>query len=226
MKQGFGYCWATDAAVENRPFFRYYFLEGMVYVMLQSLHLTPIHAACVARGGKGVLLCGGPRAGKSSLAFACARRGWTFVSDDASYLVRSRNDNVVVGNPHVMRFQESAIELFPELKGHPIPPRVNGEVKIELATAGQPGMATAPQASVDYLLFLDRQDSGLPCILPFPKEEAMRWLEQVACYGEKQVRDAQVASLVNLLSAEVFELRYSDLDLVVDLISSLVGDAV
>jgi hypothetical protein len=40
----------------------------------------------------------------------------------------------------------------------------------------------------------------------------LQCLEQVICYGEEHLRDAQKSSLRDLLQAEVLELRYSDLD--------------
>src|SRR5258708_24706968 len=99
LSKGFGYCWTTPGTVENRAFFRYHFLEGMALVMLGHLYWTPIHAACVAHHGKGLLLCAHSGTGKSSLALACARAGWTFISDDAAALIRSTRDRTVVGNP-------------------------------------------------------------------------------------------------------------------------------
>jgi len=47
LSKGFGYCWTTPGTVENRPFFRYHFLEGMALVMLGHLYWTPIHADIV-----------------------------------------------------------------------------------------------------------------------------------------------------------------------------------
>jgi hypothetical protein len=37
-------------------------------------------------------------------------------------------------------------------------------------------------------------------------------LEQVICYGEQHLRDAQKSALQELLRGEVFELQYSSLD--------------
>ena len=43
---------------------------------------VPVHGACVRAAGKGILLCGDSGEGKSTLAYAGAREGWTYVSDD------------------------------------------------------------------------------------------------------------------------------------------------
>ena len=112
LTTGFASCWLSETTVESGAYVRYHFLEAMALLLIEALYLTPIHAACVSLDGRGLLLCGDSGAGKSSLSYACARRGWTFVSDDASFLVRGGKGSVVVGNPHHLHFRESATELF------------------------------------------------------------------------------------------------------------------
>jgi hypothetical protein len=75
-----------------------------------------------------------------------------------------------------------------------------------------PEILTSPQSPIDALVLLNRQTSGPASLRPFPRERALQCLEQVICYGEEHLRDAQKSSLRDLLQAEVLELRYSDLD--------------
>jgi hypothetical protein len=222
LRQGFGFAWVAPATARNPAYLRYYYLEAMAYSMLQSLHLTPIHAACVSLNGRGVLLCGDSKAGKSSLAYACARKGWTYISDDASYLVRSSEEVVVIGNPYLIRLRESAPDLFPELQYHPVTLRAQGDRTIEIATAKQANLITAPRSSIEYIIFLKRQSSGPPILDPFPKEQALDWFESPICFGASDVRAAQTASLHRLLSAEALQFRYSELDAAVAKLKSLV----
>jgi HPr serine kinase-like protein len=224
LKRGFAFSWLTQTVVENRAYTRYHFIEGMSWDLLESLYLTSIHGACVSMGERGVLLCGDSGAGKSSLSFACARTGWTFLSDDSCCLVRRRAGRIVVGNPHQMRFRESAVELFPELKDQRITLRADGEFAIELRPARLAEIRRTYECSIDYIVFLNRGEPGPPSLLPFPKNKALEWFEQVVCYGEKEVRDDRKASLRNLLTAEIFELRYSDLDAAVKRLETLVRD--
>ena len=222
LTTGFASCWLSASTVENGAYLRYHFLDAMALLLIEALYLTPIHAACVAFQGRGLLLCGDSGAGKSSLSFACARRGWTFVSDDASFLVRGGKHNVVVGDPSHLHFRESATELFADLKSHSLAPRINGEIAIELATVKMPQMSTASQAPIASLVFLNRQTSGPASLRPFSKERASAVLEQVICYGERHIRDAQKFSLHDLLRAGALELRYSDLDSAVSCLEALV----
>ena len=223
LTTGFASCWLSESTVENGAYLRYHFLDAMALLLIEALYLTPIHAACVAFQGRGLLLCGDSGAGKSSLSFACARRGWTFVSDDASFLVRGGKHNVVVGDPSHLHFRESATGLFGDLKSHALAPRINGEIAIELATANMPQLLTAPQSPISFLVFLNRQISGPASLRPFSTERAAAILEQVICYGEQHVRDAHKFSLHGLLRTGVLELRYSDLDSGVSCLEALVS---
>ena len=58
------FCWLNEEAARDRPFAVYYFLEAMANYSLTQLYLAPVHGACVARDGRGVLLCGSAGAGR------------------------------------------------------------------------------------------------------------------------------------------------------------------
>jgi hypothetical protein len=224
LNRGFAFAWLTQSAAAHRAYLRYYFLEAAVSTLLEALYVTPLHAACVQIGGRGVLLSGESGAGKSSLAFACARSGWTFLSDDSSAIVRKRQSRVVVGNPCQMRFRESAIELFPELKKQRVAPRATGKMAIELATGILPEITTQAECQVDYIVFLNRREPASPGLLPLPKEIARQYFEQYMCFGEAAVHQAQSASIHDLLTAKVFEMRYRDLDWAVERLGKLVRE--
>lgn len=221
-RQGFAFGWLTRAAVENPAYLRYHFLESTACILLDCLYLTPIHGACVELEGRGVLLCGDGSAGKSSLSYACARRGWKFLSDDSSCLVQRREGRIVTGNPYQMRFRESARNLFPELTNHPSTLRATGELAIELPTATRPDINVIFESPVEYIVFLNRFDALPQGLVPFSRDRALRWFEQVVCYGEQQVRDTHLANLRRLLTADIFEMRYTTFDSALRMLESLV----
>jgi HPr Serine kinase C-terminal domain len=221
--QAFAFAWLTRATTDNRPYLRWHFIEGIAWDML-DLYLTPVHAACVRLNNSGVLLCGDSGVGKSSLAFACALKGWTYLADDSSRLVRGRQDRLVIGNPYQIRFRETAINLFPELRDQRFTARATGEFAIELPTARRPDIKTATQCQVDYVVFLNRVPSGCARFFPFPRHTAMQWLEQTIACWEQETIEAHKDSLRRLLTAEILELRYTDLASAVELLETLVRD--
>jgi len=201
-----------------------YFLVGSAPLChIASSHTTPVHGACVACNGRGVLLCGDSGAGKSSLAYACARAGWTYTSDDASFLLNKADRRTVVGNCHQVRFRPSAIELFPEVEGHVVTPRAAGKPSIEVPTVTMNGVNCSPTAEVDFLVFLNRKASGLPRLSRFSRDAARQSLRQVL-YGMPKTIARQGAALERLLAIDVFELRYRDLDWAVNRLETLVRE--
>jgi len=222
IRKGFAFGWLTEAAVQNRAYLRYHFLEGPIWMLLESLFVTSVHAACVALDGHGVLLCGDSGCGKSSLAYACARNGWTFLSDDSTVLVRKNSGRLVTGNPYQMRFPNTATDLFPELKNQNVSQRLSGERSIELVTASVPEINITTECNIDYLVFLNRCDRQPEGLFLFPRVEALRWLNQVVCYDDERIRKEHRVALRNLSTAGIFELRYTHLDSALPLLEKLV----
>jgi hypothetical protein len=223
IAQGFSFAWLTKATVSQRSRFRYNFLEAAALCHIANRFTAPVHAACVELAGSGVMLCGDSGAGKSSLSFACARSGWTYITDDACFLLNGRNDRKVVGNCHLIRLRPSAADLFPEVEGKDLTSRPTGKPSIELLTASIPGIAKAVASPVDYVVFLNRNDPNVSNLTPFSKEIARRSMQQ-PLYGMDEMRKVQEASIERLLTAEVLELCYSDLDWAVDRLERLVRE--
>lgn len=205
------FCWVTAATVAARAGFRYHFLETMAYAILTDLYLAPVHASCVALHKCGLLLCGPSGAGKSTLALACARRGWTFVSDDACFLVRDSGDRTVLGRPHQMRFRPSAADLFPELAGRLAGTHPNGKLSVEISTGSVPGLETAFEARVDRIAFLEFHAGARPELLAVPEAEvAARLAEGLAPFG--RTYGERIACLRRLAEVPAYRFRYGDLD--------------
>jgi len=213
----------SRAAEKHSSYLGYFFLGFAPHCHIESRFATPVHAGCVALNGRGVLLCGDSGAGKSTLSYACARAGWTYVSDDASSLLNDAKDRLIIGNCHQVRFRPSAAKLFPELERLEITPRAAGKPSIVLPTAFFPEMVCAPTAQVDFLVFLNRRVPDPPELVPYRKDVARYFMRQVL-FGSAESLAAQYAALERLLTAEVFELRYSDLDWAVRRLGTLVRE--
>jgi hypothetical protein len=212
----------SSAVLRNKAYLRCFFLDGIVGCHLATRHATPVHAACVALDGRGVLLCGDSGAGKSTLSYGCARSGWTYVTDDSSFLLNSGTKRLVTGNCHQVRFRPSAAELFPEIRGLEITPRAAGKPSIELPTAPMPHMKLSQSAKVDFIVFINRR-SGPPQLRQYRTDVARYFMRQ-ALYGSPQSLAVQYEAIEHLLAAEVFELQYSDLDWAIRRLQKLIRE--
>jgi hypothetical protein len=222
LERGFASCWFTRATASNREWLRYFYLDTVAYLILWHQHLTRIHASCVARNGRGVLLCGPSGAGKSCLAYACTRRGWTFISDEATSLMRRTSERVVLGNPRRMRFRETVTDVLPELGGRASAPNPIGKITIEVPTGDLPGIITAFQCRAAAVVFLNRHTGGPARLEPLSPEEGWCRLERDLPLFDHSVHVEHRASLKRLLETGVYELHYCDLDPAVELLEELV----
>ncbi|HUA91221.1 MAG TPA: hypothetical protein VL991_01575 [Terracidiphilus sp.] len=205
------FTWLTQSALQSRLYFRYNFLEKVVYLLLGASVVTDLHAACVGRNGKGILLCGDSGAGKSTLAYACARAGWTYTSDDTCYLINDSPIPRVIGHSHRARFRPAARVLFPELRERALTPRMEGKPSIEVPIADLPVASTAPEAAVDFIVYLRRRPSAQETLTALPRGTGTERLRsELFSAGEIRARHEQVLAV--LFDVPTYELEYCDLD--------------
>jgi len=213
----------SSAAIAHPTYFSQTFLEAAPAAQIFTRLATPIHAACVAIGGCGVLLCGDSGAGKTSLSYACACAGWQFISDDSIYLLHNETGRQVLGNCHQVRFRPSAAELFPEISGAEIAPRMYGKPSIELPTSLWPTINATRFAHIDFIVFLNRRQPDVKDLVQYRKDVARCYMRQ-NLFGTNQTKSAQYAAIERLLEAEVLELRYQSLDWAVGRLERLVRE--
>lgn len=200
--------------------FRWFFLEPMVYYLLTQWYTMPMHAACVAKEGRGILLSGASGAGKSTLAFACARAGWTFLADDATSLLQASEDRLAIGMPHQARLRDDAARLFPELQGFCTSARPNGKRSIEIQIDKFPQIRTALQCRIEAIVFLNR-GSGTPGLQHLPTEDAVETLlSGMPSYGP-EVRARHQHTMSRLLEVPAYRLCYQCLQEAMKLLEAL-----
>ncbi len=223
--RAFAFGWVTRSTAADHPLLRYRFLTAGGATLAEQRAMAPLHGALVSRDGIGVMLCGDSFAGKSTLAYACARAGWTYMSDDGTFLVRDRHDRYAIGDPHSIRFRTDAPELFPELADHLPTVRPNGKIAIEVRTRDL-SVATAAGCVVDHVVFLDREphlEHPTPASLHRHSERhALEDWSRNLMLGTEDVRTAQRACHQRLLGASLWRMQYSQLDDAVALLERLV----
>jgi hypothetical protein len=205
------FAWVTQDAVRNRLYFRYNFLEKVVYLLLGSSVVTDLHAACVGRNNRGILLCGNSGAGKSTLAYGCAREGWIYTSDDTSYLINDSVGPRVIGHAHRVRFRPDAKRLFAELVNHEVSPRLEGKPSIEVPVAELPIISTANEADVYSIVYLKRYSSARGKLVRLPEGTATQRMRE-ALYSAGEVRARHEKILGSLYAVPTYELHYCNLE--------------
>lgn len=205
------FVWLNQSALARRLYLRYNFLEKVVYLLLGAAVVTDLHAACVGQHGKGILLCGDSGAGKSTLSYACARAGWTYTSDDTSYLLNGSRVPRVIGHAHRVRFRPTAKALFPELEHRQITPRMEGKASIEIPVAELPPIQTSMETKINAIVYLNRCGSAQATLVRLPQRTATeRMCAELFSAGEIRAKHERV--LEKLASMPTYSLHYSSLD--------------
>ena len=221
LEDGSACAWLSRTLLRHRSYLRYHFIEASALVLISARYATPIHAACVSRHNLGLLLCGDSGAGKSSLAYACARAGWTYTSDDASYLLSGTDPPRIVGNSHQMRFRPSARELFPEFQGLELTPRTEGKPSIEVPTARLSGIITSEETEIRAVVFLRREACAKAELASFSMPMALQRFQKDLHFTDV-IQKVRSYDLERLLNAEMYELHYSDLAEAVEQLGKLI----
>lgn len=219
--------WGEIALTANRAadfdYVRYHFLEPLAYLLLAPSHFAFAHAACIALNGRALVLCGEAAAGKTCLAFACARNGWTYVSGDATHFLHGHAEFALAGRPFSIRFRESARDLFPELSACPAALRPNQRLSIEVDTE-MLSIGTTFRARASHLVFLERRSNCAARLESMTMDEAMRRLDESVFFGNAGIRRSQRATLRHFASLPSVRLVYSNLHDAESILRALIAD--
>jgi len=210
MAAGYGVISVSRDVAQNTSWLIYHFLEPIACVLLGARHFTMLHAACVALDGKAVLLSGPSGAGKTCLSYACAIRGWHFVSGDASHLVRDSPEPTIIGRPFSIRFRDSAKSMFPSLERFRACLRPNGKRDIEIDTM-ELRLSTALHGRAGLVVFLNRAAAPVqPGFDVVSRNDARNLLADSICFGDEVCRAEQAKAMERLLILPLLRLTYSD----------------
>jgi hypothetical protein len=125
-----------------------------------------LHAACLSRNGRALLLNGDPGAGKTTLSLRLTEKKFGYCGDDIALIAPNGH---VSGLPFPPTVKSGAWSLFPGLKGD-VHHRPDGQDVI-YAALDCVDHASRP---VGWIVFLRRQAGAAPKFLPVDSVEALR----------------------------------------------------
>lgn len=122
----------SDDLIADAEFFRRAVLAVIAGILAPSLDLVCLHAGCVARNGKAVLLAAASGVGKSTLTVALALRGWSLLSDEWTFVTSSQIGLRAWGMQTSIKLLPDAVRYFPALSALSPKLAMNGEMAFEV----------------------------------------------------------------------------------------------
>ncbi|RZA19704.1 MAG: serine kinase [Lysobacteraceae bacterium] len=170
----------ASADMLDRPYhLRYELIEFAVFLLAaRCQQLVPLHAACVGRDGRGILLLGDSGAGKSTLALHSLLQGLDFLSEDAVFV--HTEGMLATGVANFLHVRADGLDGIGDaaarrwIAASPVIRRRSGVEKFEADLRRAPGamrIATAPLQLIATVI-LSPQGSGRSRALPKPLASA------------------------------------------------------
>jgi hypothetical protein len=189
---------------------RYELIELAVFTLAARIQgLIPLHAACIGRGRRGLLLIGGSGAGKSTAVLHSALLGLELVSEDSLFVApRSLQATGVANFLHVrpQSLRELPAGAAARLRRAPLIRRRSGVRKLEVdLRQGRFRLAPRPLEIVGLVELCAARASGRPLLAPLTASEALARLRASQPYAAGQPGWRRFAA--RMRSVPAFELR-------------------
>jgi hypothetical protein len=189
---------------------RYELIEFAVSTLAARIQrLVPLHAACVGRDDRGLVLIGGSGAGKSTASLHCLLAGMEFVSED-SLLVTCRTLRAT-GVANFLHVRRESLRFLPRLRAaalsrSPTIRRRSGVQKLEVDLRHTGFRLARAPLKIAGIVFLSPEAAGNgPLCSPLGSDDARRRLIETQPYAAGQSGWAQFSRRVARLPA--YELR-------------------
>ena len=170
---------------------RYELVEFAVFTLAgRTQGLVPLHAACVGREGRGLLLMGDSGAGKSTLSLHCLLAGLEFVSEDSTFV--APETLLATGVANFLHLRRDALRSVPrstaaQIRRSPIIRRRSGVEKFEIDVRRTEFRLAARPLRVAGLVFLSTRAAGSGGMLAaLRRGEALERLAASQPYGAAQ----------------------------------------
>ena len=186
-------------------------LEFAVYVLAARVQrLVPLHAACVGRGDRGILVVGPSGSGKSTLVLECLLEGLDFLAED-SVLVRP-SGLLATGVASFLHLRPDSLRFLDRtarsavLRGSTRMRRRSGVRKLEVDLRRLPYRLAAAPLRIRAVVFLSARRAGRDALLvPLRRSVVLERLAASQRYAARQPGWSTFRSRASTLPA--YELR-------------------
>lgn len=220
LRRGRRVLWHAADAEELVPW-----LEGEIvrWLLGRLDEYAQVHAAVVERGGRAIVVAGGPDSGKTSLACAFGLAGWGVMSDEVALAEADRRH--VRSFPRMMFVEDETARRLPPLETHPRRriPVEGGTATVRPVSPAALGSGPRARATIAALVFLDRR--GPARCVRLSERHAMELLLPLSFNAANRPQRTLDLCVGMVRSAPAWELKAGCLDAAVELVSDQLPEA-
>jgi hypothetical protein len=167
----------SKVAARDFRFWREKLIPISLGVLGAAVGLVPMHCACLECSGDGLLIAGLSGAGKSTLSVALSQSGFSYVSDDWTYMSRYQNSLMAFGTSAPVKLLPDAPNHFPNLTSYRPQKSMNGEIAYEVDIAEAFGVGVEKACEPRWLIFLERTPHLGVEFVPMASSKARSYLD-------------------------------------------------
>jgi hypothetical protein len=173
----------SERLVRDEVGFASIVLASLFYLCAGTLGLTAISAACIASEGKGILLLGVPRSGKTTSCFLARNQSYEFHADQAVFLEIELGTLTAWGDFWPAAFHAEASTFMPALAecGRQLLHRAASYLCMEKNSSPN---AVAYSVVPTACIFLERGAADSPKLIPLSEREFARALDRSVPFND------------------------------------------
>jgi len=188
----------SDELAKDEAGFSSVFASTIFDLTAAALGLVQISAACVALHGRALLIFGPPRSGKTTSTYLARQLGLEFHADEASFLDLKPEGLHVWGQFWPAAFREETTQFLPELSSSTRSLNYGSLSFLLLENHSFRPLRARPAVPVGCL-FLERQASKAPRLIPLSSVELEDRLQHAPAFLDDARFDAQYAAALRAL---------------------------
>jgi hypothetical protein len=201
----------SASMVRDLSYWKRVILPCLVGITSACVGVAPVHCACVVKDGMGLLIHGESGAGKSTLALSLSLSGFSYLSDDCTYVSESEGELRCWGLSAPLKLLPESVNFFPRLSGLAPTRSLNGELALEFYPENEFAISRVSSCAPEWLVFIERtQESGADFRTISSAEATQRLAADLellpSCIASQRVR--QMEMIDKLVQRECRVLRH------------------
>jgi hypothetical protein len=176
--RGFAFGFISNQQADHEEHLRSTMILSPFLWIATAKSLSAIHCACVSYNSTALMLRGRPNAGKTTLAYAALRSGFSLLCEDVAFAWGKPDGGLELrGMPWLLYLKPDAVNFFPELGNLEPIERYNGESKILIEVAEHFPDQHIESAPFGPTVFVERSPNGRNRLIPLEREDALKRYE-------------------------------------------------